>query len=95
MEFMRNPCRIIHVEFARKLTCKLGMESARTSTESAQTSMDSTQTDTESMCTFTGKFRFHVVCVESVQNTWGSVKYWMFQRTESILDQQALLNTQD
>jgi hypothetical protein len=89
MEFMRNPRGIIHAEFARKLTCKLGTESARTSTESAQTSTDSARTDTESVCTFTGKFRFRVVCAESVRNTWGSVKYWGCGTFSEILNEYA------
>jgi hypothetical protein len=61
------------------LTCKLDMQSVRTSTESTQTNTESVRTNMESVCTFAGKVG---ICTESaesvwsVRNTWGSVKYW-------------------
>jgi hypothetical protein len=64
---MRNPCGIIHAEFAQMLTCKLDMQSVRTSTESTQTNTESVQTNTESVCTFAGKVG---ICMESAESMW-------------------------
>jgi hypothetical protein len=67
VESVRNPCGIIHAEFARMLTCKLDMQSVRTSTESTRTNTESVQTNTESVCTFAGKVG---ICTESAESVW-------------------------
>jgi hypothetical protein len=67
VESARIPCGIIHAEFAQMLTCKLDMQSVRTSTESARTNTESVRTNTESVCTFAGKVG---IFTESTESVW-------------------------